>query len=274
MADNKKKRRKKRTFGGFIAKLFAFLAGLILVCATVFVVYSLFKYEPTDEALEYTKDEYEIGVEEPLICVEQDYGYDYTPELNLLSTGIIIYPGAKVEPLSYAPIAKKLAERGYYVCIADFFLNWAFFGINKADKIIEEHSDIDNWFIMGHSLGGSMASYYASKNSTKIDGVILLASYSTKDISNLNVLSIYGSLDGVLNLDKYEENKSNLPEDFTEHVIDGANHAQFGGYGEQNRDNEATIEAEEQWNLTVTYTNLFILTSLGKSLFGGNIPLT
>ena len=104
---------------------------------------------------------------------------------------------------------------------------------------------------MGHSLGGSMASMYASKHSDKVKGVILLASYSTKTL-NMNVLSIYGSNDGCLDLKAYEKNKKNLPSNYKEFIIDGGNHAQFGLYGKQKGDKTATISYEMQKNYTVS----------------------
>lgn len=44
----------------------------------------------------------------------------------------------------------------------------------------------------------------------------MLASYSTSDLAEsvLSVLSVYGSEDKVLNAEKYEANKANLPAEF------------------------------------------------------------
>ena len=48
------------------------------------------------------------------------------------------------------------------------------------------------------------ASYVEGKEN--IEGLILLASYAANDLSDtdLSVLSVYGSEDGVLNMQKYE----------------------------------------------------------------------
>lgn len=93
-----------------------------------------------------------------------------------------------------------------------------------------------------------MAANYALKNSEKIEGLILLASYSTDDISSkgIKVMSIYGSKDEVLNKESYEKNKKNLPADFKEIILDGGNHAGFGCYGPQKGDGEAAIASEQQ----------------------------
>ena len=41
--------------------------------------------------------------------------------------GLILYPGAKVDPHAYVPLAEKIAERGYICVIAKMPFNLAFF---------------------------------------------------------------------------------------------------------------------------------------------------
>jgi hypothetical protein len=81
----------------------------------------------------------------------------------------------------------------------------------------------------------------------------LLGSYSTADLSDtdLAVLSVFGSEDKVMNREKYKDNKSNLPSDFTEFVIDGGCHAYFGMYGSQDGDGTPEITNKEQIRITV-----------------------
>lgn len=165
------------------------------------------------------------------------------------TTGVIFYPGGKVEHSAYMALAEACAQRGILFVIVEMPFDLAVFNVNGADGIREEFSGIDSWYIGGHSLGGSMSCSYVAKNDG-FEGVILLGSYSTEDIRSLRVLSIYGSCDGVLNREKYEENKSNLPSDFEELVIDGGNHAYFGVYGEQKGDGTATKTNKEQIEIT------------------------
>ena len=54
-----------------------------------------------------------------------------------------------------------------------------------------------------------------------------------------------------MNREKYEDNKSNLPSDYVEYVIEGGCHAYFGMYGPQDGDGTPTITNEEQIRLTV-----------------------
>lgn len=97
-----------------------------------------------------------------------------------------------------------------------------------------------------------MAASYLSENADVFAGLVLLGAYSTADLSetNLSVLSIYGSEDLVMNREKYELNKENLPDDFTEIIIEGGCHAYFGMYGSQKGDGVPALSNEEQIMLT------------------------
>lgn len=172
--------------------------------------------------------------------------------------GFIFYPGGKVEHSAYLPLMLELAERGILCVITPMPCNLAVLDMNAADGIAEMFPDIDCWYIGGHSLGGSMAASYASKNSDKIRGAVLLGSYSTANLTSSEVLSIYGSEDGVMNRKKYEKYRSNLPDDFTEIIIDGGNHAFFGMYGHQDGDGEERISNIEQITLTADAIAEFI----------------
>ena len=83
--------------------------------------------------------------------------------------------------------------------------------------------------------------------------MVLWAAYSTQDLtdSGLAVLSVYGSEDGVLDREKYEQYRPNLPADAVEIVIDGGCHAGFGHYGAQDGDGIPAISSDEQIVRTV-----------------------
>lgn len=168
--------------------------------------------------------------------------------------GIVFYPGGKVEYTAYSPLMCALAEKGFYCVLVKMPFNLAFLKPNAADKVLGANG-VEHWYIAGHSLGGAFASQYAAKHADKLDGVILLASFSTNDLTNkdLKVLSIYGSEDRVLNFDSYNKNKPNLPSDLQEFVIDGGCHSGFGMYGAQKGDGTPTISAAEQIELTADY---------------------
>lgn len=167
--------------------------------------------------------------------------------------GVIFYPGGKVEYTAYIPLMKSLASEGVLCVLVEMPFNLAVLDVNAADGIREQYPQIRSWYIGGHSLGGSMAASYLADNANVFEGLILLGSYSTADLSNtdLAVLSVYGSEDQVLNREKYEANKVNLPADFSELVIAGGCHAYFGMYGAQDGDGIPSITNEEQIRLTM-----------------------
>lgn len=166
--------------------------------------------------------------------------------------GLIFYPGGKVEHTAYIPLMQACAENGILCVLVEMPFRLAVFDISAADGIREEYPAIEDWYIGGHSLGGSMAASYVAAHTDDFAGLVLLGAYSTADLSEsgLAVLSVYGSEDKVMNRENYENNKSNLPTDFTEVVIDGGCHANFGMYGTQNGDGTPTISNKDQIALT------------------------
>ena len=171
------------------------------------------------------------------------------------TAGFIFYPGGKVEHDAYQPLMEALAREGILCVLVKMPFNLAVFDVNAADGVQERFPKIENWYIGGHSLGGSMAASYLADRADDYEGLILLGSYSTADLSgtDLAAVSIYGSEDKVLNREKYDENRSNLPNDFTEIVIEGGCHAYFGMYGAQDGDGTPTIANHEQIALTAEY---------------------
>lgn len=182
--------------------------------------------------------------------INEDGNVVYEPDNPI--AGLIFYPGGKVEYTAYEPLMASCAEKGILCVLVEMPFNLAVFDMNAADGIQGKFPEIEKWYIGGHSLGGSMAASYLSENSDAFEGLVLLGSYSTEDLSDigLKVLSVYGSEDKVLNREKYDENKTNLPDDFTEIVIKGGCHAYFGMYGNQEGDGTPTITQSEQIEIT------------------------
>lgn len=176
------------------------------------------------------------------------------------TAGLIFYPGGKVEYTAYAPLLRACAENGILCALVRMPGNLAVLDANAADGLQQEYPEVTTWYIAGHSLGGAMAAGYTAAHEKDFDGLILLAAYSTKDLTGtpLRVLSVYGSEDGVLNRESYEKNRSNLPTDTTEVVLDGGCHAQFGSYGPQDGDGIPSISGEEQVRQTVEAIVAFV----------------
>jgi dienelactone hydrolase len=143
-------------------------------------------------------------------------------------------------------------------------LNLAFFDINAANRAIDDFPEIEHWAVGGHSLGGVAAALYGSKKDD-LDGIVFWASYPTDDAlknTNMRVLSIYGTRD-MGGMDAFNASRGKLPAKTDFVVIDGGNHGQFGDYGFQPGDNEATITRADQQSQIVDATVQF-LQSLSK----------
>ena len=202
------------------------------------------------EAMAYQTDSVQVEQDSDVIW--------FVPENP--TAGLIFYPGGKVEHTAYVPLLHACAENGILCALVQMPGNLAVLDANAADGLQEAYPEITTWYIAGHSLGGAMAANYAAAHAEDFDGLILLAAYSTKDLTGttLRVLSVYGSEDGVMNRESYEKNRANLPEDATEVVLDGGCHAQFGSYGAQGGDGVPTISGEEQIRQTVEAIAAFV----------------
>ncbi|MBO5355582.1 MAG: alpha/beta hydrolase [Clostridia bacterium] len=238
------KTNKKRTICAVTVSIIAVLALLIGVCA----IYLSDYYRADEGAIAAFAPEDNISV-----SVLDNKSVVFEPKNA--TVGLIFYPGGKVEHDAYQPLMEALAREGILCVLVKMPFRLAVFDVNAANGIQEQFPQIKDWYIGGHSLGGSMAASYLADHVDQYEGLVLLGSYSTADLSgtDLKALSIYGSEDKVLNREKYDENKSNLPSGFTETVIEGGCHAYFGMYGAQDGDGTPTIANHEQISLTAEH---------------------
>lgn len=169
-----------------------------------------------------------------------------------IRAGLIFYPGGLVDHAAYAPLMQALRDRGILCLLVKMPLDLAVLDADAAKGLQALYPDVDMWMIGGHSLGGAMAAVYAAEHPQEFDALILLGAYAAEDLSGteMTVLSVVGTEDGVLNREKYAQSMRNYPEQFVEVVLEGGCHAYFGDYGEQKGDGKATISREEQMRKT------------------------
>ncbi|MFI3205912.1 MAG: alpha/beta hydrolase [Clostridia bacterium] len=198
--------------------------------------------------LVYASDYYKAD-EDAIYVYENNENLTTIDKLTILSPeepngeGIIFYPGGKVEATAYLPILEKLQEKGFVCVLLTVNFNLAIFDVNAADAVYEQVPEIDSWYIMGHSLGGATASMYAESHADEIEGLIVLGAYVYGDYPTEKSLTIYGEFNtNVAQSIDYEDNIV---------VIEGGNHAQFGNYGKQDGDTDATITTQEQQDIAV-----------------------
>ncbi|MBK6729734.1 MAG: alpha/beta hydrolase [Bacteroidetes bacterium] len=194
------------------------------------------------------------------------------------NTGLLFYPGGLVDPHAYISLMAQFAKsgNGHTVAIVKEPANLAVLNADKGMQVIKDISYVDDWVIAGHSLGGSIACTTIAKEKNTFKGLILLAAYpgDNTNISSLfiPVLSMYGSLDGLVSQSDIDNASDLLPTGITitnadsmlmypgatyYHKIDGGIHAFFGDYGEQNGDGNATITREQQQAETILFIEKF-----------------
>lgn len=235
---------------------FLIIFGLILVFIVAgFVVWGETPAQPMPEALIALTSDTQVTVTSDQWLVFSPVGVEPT-------TGFIIYPGGRVDYRAYAPAAHQIAAQGYLVIIVPMPLNLAVFGVNSAQAVQAAYPKILHWAIGGHSLGGAMAASFAKTHPGAVQGLVLWAAYpaSSDDLSDsgLDVISIYGSLDGLATGEKINASHKLLPVDTTWVEISGGNHAQFGWYGDQPGDNPASITRSDQQSLIINATLLML----------------
>ena len=225
-------------------KRWAWLLLLLPLLAVVgFAVWAYTPLGPMPEAL--------VALESgPQVQVETEPWLVFRPAGDLPDTGFVLYPGGRVDPRAYAPLARAIADDGYLVAIVPMPFNLAVLGAGRAADVMAAFPDVERWAVGGHSLGGAMAANFAHQNPERVDGLVLWAAYPAggDDLSGreLEVLSIYGTRDGVATPAEITASRPLLPADTRWVAIEGGNHAQFGWYGTQNGDNPAIISREDQ----------------------------
>lgn len=214
---------------------------ILVVLAGVFFWYVSDYYQAEDVALEVMAQDSGITVQDNLTILSPTYPTD---------TALIFYPGAKVETEAYLPLLDKIRQTGVTCILVHMPFHMAIFDADAAQKVITQFPEYQHWYIAGHSMGGAMASKFASDHPDQVDGLILLGAYIYGDYPDEDTLTIYGSLN--------QSVEDHI--DYTENIveIEGGNHAQFGNYGPQKGDLPAAISSEEQQKQTVAAIEAFL----------------
>jgi len=224
---------------------------LLAFSVVIFLVWVSIVQRPMREAIAALGSDAHVSVEtEPWLV--------FRPAGQEPAVGLILYPGARTDHSSYAPVARAIAAEGYLVAVVEMPLNLAIFGAERAKGVIDAFPNIQHWAVGGHSLGGTMAAQFAHRHPDLVQGLVLWASYPANadnlSTSALQVLSISGTQDALTTAENIEASRARLPADTRFVAIEGANHAQFGWYGEQYGDHEATISRDAQQAQVVAAT--------------------
>ncbi len=186
---------------------------------------------------------------QPDVAFQKNGGnYEWMPPSMHYDVGLVVYPGAKVPPAAYGPLAQRIAAHGYLVVVVAMPLNMAILGVDSAKAVIRQHPEVKRWAIGGHSLGGAMAAQFIAGNPGVMRGLALWAAYAATDISGSGVActSAFGTLDAGADKIAAPESRMLLPPDCAYVPIDGGNHGQMGYYTGQPNDPPATISRDDQ----------------------------
>ena len=172
-------------------------------------------------------------------------------------TGVLYFPGARVDPYSYLYPLSELAASGVTVVIMDPLLNMALFDTRSIEELSLAAPKVSDWVLSGHSLGGVRACMLADH--PDVVGLVLMGSYCANDISftAIPVLQVLASDDGLVDAEALNGSASLLPPSTQKVTVEGANHASFGTYGDQPGDGVATLSrAEVREQLTSLFLKL------------------
>jgi hypothetical protein len=234
------KENRSRTVKRILIAFAIFVVGLLLVWGIQWATYAR---PPLQEAVDLLESD-------EVVTISFEPWLTSTPADVEPDTGLIFYPGGRIDPRGYATLLHPIAAEGYPVVAPEMPINMAVFNPNIADEIMEQHPEIDHWVIAGHSVGGVAAALYADQNREIIDGLMIWASYpaDSSDLSDAGfpVILIYASLDPRANESSVVERMHLLPGDAQYVRIEGGGHHGFGSYLIEPEEHQATISRAEQ----------------------------
>lgn len=161
--------------------------------------------------------------------------------------GIMIMHGALIKPRSYAKTAAYFAEQGYTVYVPMGPARLSVPGVDRAAGEVLA-SRLDEWFLIGHSMGAMASLEVATRHSINIQAIALWSGSMLKSYTYVEVpiLYIWGDTDGLLPEERFKLTRFNLPSSVNYVTVKGANHKNFAMYSHQFFDREAAIDWMEQ----------------------------
>lgn len=228
-----------------------------IVFTIVFTVWSLVAYRASPAA-------HEALVGDGLVTVTRGPGnWTFNPSPDRVQPGarLLFFPGALVNPVAYAPLARAAANAGYAATILQLPRRGAFGGaddpvvLERALSLLRQGNDSIRWVIAGHSRGAVVATQLAAASPAGLAGLVIIGSSHPRDVSlsglTITVTKIVGTRDGLASPDEVRENQHLLPASTRWVWIEGGNHSQFGWYGFQPGDRLARITRSQQQQLMI-----------------------
>lgn len=185
---------------------------------------------------------------------------EFRPARPKGDAALVFFCGAGVAAHAYAPLLRPVAEAGYPVFVIKLPWRFAPFeahkktAIARARSVMAARPEIGRWVVAGHSLGGALAARTVQAGPANVAAMVLIGTTHprTADLSALSlpVTKVYASNDGVAPVDRMLATKHLLPAHTKWVEVRGGNHSQFGHYGHQLLDGDATMARAEQQAIT------------------------
>jgi len=176
---------------------------------------------------------------------------------------LIFYPGGLVRPQAYEWLGRALAAQGVETWIPVMPFDLAVMGIDRADAIIAHVGAGVPVVVGGHSLGGAMASDYASRHASQLKGMVLCGAYPASNVTvsaPWPALSLEGGNDLVAKAADVEGGMSRLPAGSQLVTIEGSVHAFFGRYGPQAGDGIPSVSRAQAEQAIVQAITTYLAT--------------
>jgi pimeloyl-ACP methyl ester carboxylesterase len=174
---------------------------------------------------------------------------------------LVFFPGALVDPVAYAPLARAVAAEGFAAYVVELPRRGAFGGAEDPElwarlrRLLGQPGTPARWLAAGHSRGGVVASQVAAQRPDGFAGLVLIGTTHPRDVDlsalTVPVTKIVGTRDGLASRAAVEANRSKLPPSTRWVWVEGGNHSQFGWYGFQPGDRWAELEAPVQRALMI-----------------------
>ena len=223
-----------------------------LTLSVVFVTWSLVAYRAAPQAHDAIRSDADVTVR------RGDGYWSFLPARpdTPARPALVFFPGALVDPVSYAPLARTTAAGGFPSFIVELPRRGAMGGADdpavdeRLDRVLAMQSASHRWVVAGHSRGAVVAARIASQQRRGLAGLVLIGTTHPRDVDlsamPQPVTKVAGTRDGLAKRSAVEANRAKLPPSTRWVWIDGGNHSQFGWYGFQPGDRRASVSALEQ----------------------------
>ncbi|MCC5793429.1 MAG: hypothetical protein JJT85_01685 [Chromatiales bacterium] len=221
------------------------LAVVLLAFAGLTIMAEIRRATPAEDALAALEPDDRVIVSEERWLV-------FRPTASTPRTGVILYPGASCDVRGYAPVLREVAAAGYLVVNVHMPFDFAIFARNRALSVKEAFPEIEQWVIVGHSMGGAMAAQFVFEHPDAMASLVMWDSYppAGADLSgrNMPVWNIHRARPDGSAPESFEERRHLYPADSRWVAIPGGNHMNFGSFigGRYQEQWEATIPRSAQ----------------------------